>query len=102
MFRLPKNRRPTPPGEILLEEFLKPLGLTQVEAAQRLRIPLQRLNQIVKGKRAVTPDTAMRLGRLLGTTPDVWLNMQLACDIWDALHAPAAKDIVKIKPAVAA
>ena len=101
MFRLPKNRRPTPPGDILLEEFLKPLGMTQGEAAQRLRIPLQRLNQIVKGKRAVTPDTAFRLGRLFGTTPDVWLNLQLACDMWDALHAPTAKDIAKIKPAIA-
>jgi addiction module HigA family antidote len=102
MFRLPKNRRPTSPGDIVLEEFLKPLGMTQVEAAQRLRIPLQRLNQIVKGKRAVTPDTAIRLGRLFGTTPDVWLNLQLACDLWDALHAPKAKDIAKIKPAIAA
>ena len=102
MFRLPKHRRPTHPGEILLEEFLKPLGLTQVEAAQRLRIPLQRLNQIVNGKRAVTPDTAFRLSRLLGTTPEMWLTLQMACDMWDALHAPAAKDIAKIKPAVAA
>ena len=98
MFRLPKHRRPTTPGEILLEDFLKPMGMTQVEAAERLRIPLQRLNQIIRGKRAVTPDTAFRLARLFGTTPDVWLNLQLACDMWDTLHAPGAGDIDKIEP----
>jgi addiction module HigA family antidote len=72
--------------------------MTQVEAARRLRIPLQRLNQIIKGKRAVTPDTAFRLSRLFGTTAEVWLNLQLACDMWDTLHSPSAREIQKIEP----
>jgi antitoxin HigA-1 len=96
---LPKNRRPTLPGEILLEDFLVPLGMTQKEAAERLKISYPRMNEIVKGKRAVTPDTALRLSRFTGTEPEFWLNLQQAVDLWDALHAETASELKDIKPA---
>ncbi len=70
MPRIPTKRAPTHPGEMLLLEFLEPLGLTQVELARRIDAPFQRVNQIVKQKRAVTPDTALRLAQLLSTTPE--------------------------------
>jgi addiction module HigA family antidote len=83
---------------MLLEEFLKPLELTQTDAAKRLRISFVRLNEIVNGRRGVTPDTALRLSRLLGTTPDFWLNGQLAWDLWHALNSPDAVEISRIRP----
>ena len=95
---LPTNRKPTHPGEMLLEEFLKPLGLTQTAAADRMGISFVRLNEIVNGRRGITPDTALRLARLLGTTPDFWLNGQLAWDLWHTLHGPEAAEIKKIRP----
>jgi addiction module HigA family antidote len=67
-----------PPGEMLLEEFLKPMGIGQVEAARRLGISLNRLNEIVLGKRGITADTALRLGRLLKTSPQFWMRLQAA------------------------
>jgi len=97
MLRIPTNRRPVHPGEILREEFLEPMGLSQVQLADRLGIPFQRVNMIVREKRAVTPDTALRLSRLFGTTVDFWMNLQLACDVYDAEHAPEAKSIQKIE-----
>jgi addiction module HigA family antidote len=81
---LPKHRPPTHPGEILLEEFLKPMELSQVEAAKRLGIPLNRLNEIVRGKRGVTADTALRLAKLFKTSPELWMNLQTARDLYDA------------------
>ena len=97
--RLPKNRRPTPPGTIFLEEFLVPLGITQKDAAARLRISYPRMNEIVNGKRAVTPDTALRLARFTGTEPDFWLNLQQAVDLWDALRSEPALELDRIEPA---
>ena len=102
MRRLPKHRRPVSPGEVLLEDFLIPLGMTQKDAAQRLRISYPRMNEIVKGHRTVTPDTALRLGRLTGTEPEFWLNLQQAVDLWDALHSEAVKEIEEIQPVSAA
>jgi len=84
---VPTHRPPTHPGEILLEEFLKPLGLTQVTAAARMGIPLNRLNEIVRRRRGMTADTALRLARLLGTSPEFWMNLQTA---WDLYHAARA------------
>ena len=78
---LPKKRPPTHPGEILREEFLKPLGITQLAFAKHLGIPLQRLNEVVLGKRGVTPGTAWLLGMALGTGPEVWINLQAAYDL---------------------
>ncbi|HEY5961117.1 MAG TPA: HigA family addiction module antitoxin, partial [Polyangiaceae bacterium] len=97
MHRLPTKRPPTHPGEMLLLEFLEPLGLTQVELAQRTAVPFQRINQIVKQKRAVTPDTALRFAQLLGTTPEFWLNLQQNWDLYEAITS-SSKEISRIKP----
>jgi addiction module HigA family antidote len=78
---LPSKRTPTHPGEILLEEFLKPLGVTQVALAEHLEVPTQRINELVRGKRGVTPETAWLLAGALGTTPDFWINLQSAHDL---------------------
>ncbi len=73
---IPKNRVPTHPGEILLEEFLNPLGITQVQLAKHIGVPVQRVNEVVRGKRGITPETAWLLGQALGTTPQFWVNLQ--------------------------
>ncbi len=78
---LPTHRTPTHPGEILLDEFLSPLGITQVGLAAHIQVPTQRVNELVRGKRGVTPDTAWLLGQALGTTPEFWLNLQSAYDL---------------------
>lgn len=96
--RLPSHRRPTHPGEVFREEFLAPLGMTQREAAERLRISYPRMNEIINGKRSVTPDTALRFARLTGTEPDFWLNLQQALDLWDAMHSDAAAEVEAIEP----
>ncbi len=83
---IPTHRSPTHPGEMLLEEFLKPLDLTQVEAARKMDISLNRLNELIRGKRGVTADTALRLARLLKTTPEFWMNLQNAYDLYEAKH----------------
>ena len=78
---------PTHPGEMLLEEFLKPQGLTQVDAARHLKISTTRLNEIIRGKRGVTADTAWRLGDWLGTGPEVWMDLQSKWDLWQTRRA---------------
>jgi antitoxin HigA-1 len=78
---LPENRIATHPGEILKAEFLAPLGITQVALAQHIGIPLQRVNEIVRGKRGITPETAWLLSQALGTTPQFWMNLQDAYDL---------------------
>lgn len=80
-----------PPGEMLLEEFLKPMGLGQVEAARRLGISLNRLNEIVLGKRGITADTALRLGRVLKTSPQFWMRLQADWDLHEAIQRAARK-----------
>jgi addiction module HigA family antidote len=72
---------------VLREEFLVPLGLSQKEAARRMRISTNRLNELVRGKRGVTADTALRLAQLLGTSPEFWLNLQMMFDLWHACRA---------------
>lgn len=99
MVRIPTHGPPTHPGEMLRAEFLEPLGMTQTEAAERLGIPLNRLNEIVKGKRGVTPDTALRLERLFRMEAAFWLNLQTAWELYHAMHAPGAEAIRKIRPA---
>jgi addiction module HigA family antidote len=94
---LPEHGPPTHPGEMLLEEFLKPLGLTQVELAERIRVSYPRVNELINGKRGITPDTALRLSKLFGTTAEFWLNGQRNWDLWHALHSDAAKDLARIK-----
>ena len=94
---LPRNRRPTPPGEILRYEFLEPLGLTQKALAAALGITRVRLSEIIRGKRAITPDTALRLARFFDTTPEFWLGLQTDLNLWDTLKAHGA-EYEKIKP----
>ncbi len=84
---MPRNRPPTHPGEMLLEEFLRPLGMTQAEAARRMRVPLNRLNELIRGKRGVTADTALRLATLLKTDPEIWMSLQSQWDLWHAARA---------------
>ena len=96
--RLPANRPPFHPGVILLEEFLEPLGITQAELAKRIKVSYVRVNELVNGKRGITPDTALRLARFFGMSVEFWLNGQLRWDMWHALHSPAMAEIEKIEP----
>jgi addiction module HigA family antidote len=80
-----------PPGEILLEDFLKPLQLAQVEASARLGVSLNRLNEIVLGKRGITADSALRLAKLLGTSPQFWMRLQADWDLHQALERAERK-----------
>ncbi len=84
MIRIPTNRIPTHPGEMLREEFLKPLELTQKELADSIKVPYQRVNEIVSGKRGVTPSTALRLAEYFGMSPGFWLNLQMKFDLYSA------------------
>ena len=96
MTRLPKHRPPTHPGEMLLEEFIKPHGLSLAETARLLRISYPRLHDLVHGKRGVTTDTALRLQALFGMDADFWLNLQQSYDVWKALHSSLAKELEEI------
>lgn len=75
------NRNPAHPGEVLIEEFLKPLGVTQVAFADHISVPVQRVNEIIRGKRGVTPETAWLLAQALGTSPDFWTSLQARHDL---------------------
>ena len=77
----PTNRVPTHPGEVLREEFLFPLGQTQVALAEHIGVPVQRINEIVRGKRGITPETAWLLAQAFGTTPELWINLQANYDL---------------------
>ena len=81
---IPKNRKPSHPGEILLEEFLKPLKMSQVELAEKMGVPIHRVNTLINGKRDMTAETAILLSRVLKTTSEFWMNVQVACDLYDA------------------
>jgi addiction module HigA family antidote len=87
------KRAPTHPGEILAEEFLSPMGLTQAEAARRMRMSTNRLNELIRGKRGVTAATAIRLAELLGTSPELWLNLQTTWDLWHAYRAEGRRGV---------
>jgi len=90
----PRGRTPTHPGEVLREEFLEPLALTQVRLAKHLGIPVQRINELVRGKRGVTPETAWLLAGAFGTTPEFWLNLQANHDL---IRARAARKIRQLQ-----
>jgi antitoxin HigA-1 len=99
MRMIPSDREPTPPGEMLREEFMKPLGLTQTVLAEKLGMDRPAVNAIIRGRRAITPATAMRLGKALGTTPEFWINGQIAVDLYRAEHDPEqVRAVAKIKP----
>jgi len=95
---LPGNGPPTHPGEMLLEEFLRPLGMTQTELAERIHASYPRVNELVNRKRGVTPDTALRLAKLFGTTPEFWLNGQRNWELWHALHSDNVEVLDAIEP----
>lgn len=81
---IPRHRKPTHPGEILLGEFLEPMGLSQVKLARRMGVPIQRVNTLVNGKRDMTAETAILLSRVLKTSPEFWMNLQDARDLYKA------------------
>ena len=97
MVRIPKNGPPTHPGAILLEEFFKPLNMTQSDLAEKLGVSYPRVNELIHGKRGMTPDTALRLERLFGLDAQFWLNLQLAWDLYHVTHSSVAKEINKIR-----
>lgn len=97
MIRVPTHREPTHPGEMLLEEFLKPMGLTQQALADAIHVPYQRVNELVNGHRGVTPSTALRLARFFDMSPGFWMNAQ---QCWDLYHAQQEEkeELETIKP----
>lgn len=97
MILLPTHRPPTSPGR-LLQRFLDDYELTQTAVAERTSMQLRRVNEILKKKRAITPDTALRLARLFGTTPDLWINAQTAWDLWHAAQAAGARIEQEVEP----
>jgi addiction module HigA family antidote len=97
MIRVPTNRIPTHPGEILLEEFLNPMGLTQKVLADSIHVPYQRVNDIINGRRNVSPSTAIRLSKFFGTSVDFWMNLQTRLDIYLAQQAEK-KSVDTIEP----
>jgi addiction module HigA family antidote len=92
---LPKHRPPTHPGEMMLKEFLEPAGVSQADAAKRIGVPFQRLNAIVRGRRAVSADTAIRLEALTRMDAVFWLRLQADWDLWHALRAPRGRPTVR-------
>lgn len=96
--RLPTHRPPTHPGEMLLEEFLKPLGISQSAFAVQLGVSFPRLNEVINAKRSVTPDTALRLAQVTGMSADFWLGLQQDWDLWHALRSKEAGQIARLKP----
>ncbi len=84
MVRVPTNRIPTHPGEMLMEEFLDPMGISQRDVADNIHVPYQRINEIVNGRRGITPSTALRLAKFFDMSPDFWMNLQLRWDLYFA------------------
>ena len=94
---LPQRRRPSHPGEILRHEFLEPLGTSQQQLANAIGVTRVRVNEIILGKRSLTPDTAFRLAKYFDTTPDFWIGLQMNVDMWEALQSNK-KDYERIRP----
>lgn len=84
MVRIPTAREPTHPGEMLRDEFLVPMNISQRDLANAIHVPYQRINELVNKKRGVTPSTALRLGKFFGMSADFWLNLQVRCDLFKA------------------
>lgn len=96
MVRIPTHREPTHPGEMLAEEFLLPMGITQRELANAIHVPYQRVNELVNKKRGVTPSTALRLARFFAISADFWLNLQVRWDLYKAQQAEKS-ELARIK-----
>ena len=104
MIRIPTHRAPAHPGEMLLEEFLNPMGITQRQLADAIHVPYQRVNEIINGRRGVTPATALRLAKYFNLSADYWMNLQQR---WDLYHAKKSEDkllntIKPVTPAITA
>jgi len=97
MVRIPTHRPPTHPGEMLLEEFLKPMEITQKELSDSIHVPYQRINEVINQKRGITPSTALRLAKYLGVSEDFWLNIQLRWDLYKA-RSKEVTELKKIRP----
>lgn len=93
---IPSQRIPTHPGVILKEEFLDPLGISQLEFSAHLEVPIQRINGIVRGRRAITPETAWLLAQALGTSPEFWVNLQAAHDLAASRPARRIRQLRKV------
>jgi addiction module HigA family antidote len=96
MVRIPTHREPTHPGEMLREEFLEPMNISQRDLANAIHVPYQRVNELVNQKRGVTPSTALRLGKFFGVSADFWLNLQIRWDLFKAQTAEQ-KELESIK-----
>ena len=95
--RIPTHREPTHPGEMLLEEFLEPMNITQRTLADAIHVPYQRINEIVNMRRGITPSTALRLAKYFGTTEDFWLNLQMRWDVYRSKKTES-EELDNIKP----
>jgi addiction module HigA family antidote len=93
---IPENRIPTHPGVVLSQEFLVPLGLSQVALAAHLGVSVQRINELVRGKRGITPETAWLLAQALNTTPEFWINLQSAYDLARCRPAQAVEHLASV------
>ncbi len=98
MVRVPTDREPTHPGVMLRKEFLRPMGITQQQLADGIHVPFQRINELVNGKRGVTPSTSLRLAKFFGVSEDFWMNLQIRLDLYREKKKEQAI-LAKIKPA---
>lgn len=97
MVRIPTHREPTHPGEMLREEFLRPMDLTQRQLADGIHVPYQRVNEVINGKRGITPSTALRLSKYFGNTAGFWMNLQLRWDLYKTRQAES-EQLQEIQP----
>jgi addiction module HigA family antidote len=97
MVRIPTHRAPTHPGEMLLKEFLEPMGISQSTLAKRIGVTFARVNELINRKRGITPDTALRLERFLGVEAQFWMNLQQSWDLYTTLHSAKGKEIQRIQ-----
>ena len=97
MVRIPTHREPTHPGEMLIEEFLNPMNITQRELANSIHVPYQRVNEIINKRRGITPSTALRLAKFFRMSEDFWMNLQLRWDLYRAKQSEA-KELKTIRP----
>jgi antitoxin HigA-1 len=98
--RFPAHRPPAHPGEVLLEEFLKPLDIGPTVFARRIRVPAGRIWCLIRQEDEVSGDLALRLAKVLGTSADFWLNLQQSWELWQAMRSPAAKSIARLRPII--
>jgi addiction module HigA family antidote len=97
MVRVPTHREPTHPGEMLLEEFLKPMGISQRDLADDIHVPYQRVNELVNRRRGVTPSTALRLAKYFGNSAGFWLSLQYRWDLYQTMKKEA-QELKRIQP----